>query len=314
MSKIKLKTAIVIFFFILAVIGSLAGPLVVFNNVDDYLTEEVFNHLRTTAQSRADHISNLLRDEKENVEVAAIHPELTVEKLKQIMELNSEYYEVFVLDKNGREVRTTNPGEEPGEDFSENVLFLEGKKGSYIGDYGYDEEFDRYGFGISTPHSGGVLVVKMEIEEEIGEITTDRTGLGETGEVYLVNKDKYLMTPSRFFDNSLLVQEVHTDNSRKCFWDMAKYHGESLGEVVEHEHDISAFLDYRGEKVIGTHSYIPEMKWCLLAEIDEAEALGKTRGKLLKLVFIVSAVIVLPVALISFLVGKKIEKVYRRSR
>ena len=122
------------------------------------------------------------------------------------------------------------------------------------------------------------------------------------------------MTPSRFFDNSLLVQEVHTDNSRECFWDMAKYHDEPSGEVVEHEHDIKVFLDYRGEEVLGTFSYIPEMKWCVLAEIDKAEALGKARIKLIKLVAIASVVIVLPITLISFLAGKKIEKVYKKSR
>lgn len=314
MSKIKLKTVIVIFFFILAMIGSLVGPLIVYNKVDDYLTEQAYYHLETTAQSRANHVNDFLREEKESVEIAATHRELTVEELKQIVEINREYYEVFVLDKDGRVMRTTNPEEKTGEDFSEDLLFLEGKKGPYIKDFGYDEEFKRYGFGISTPHAGGVLVVRMGAEKEMSEIVTDRTGLGETGEVYIVNKSKYLMTPSRFFDNSLLVQEVHTDNSRQCFWDMAKYHDEPLEKVVEHEHGTKVFLDYRGEEVLGTFSFIPEMKWCVLAEIDEVEALGKARTRLIKLVAIASVVIVLPITLFGFLVGKKIEKVYRRSR
>ncbi len=309
MSKIKLRTAIVIFFFILAVIGSFAGQFISYNNVGNILAEQAYYHLETTAQSRAEHVKTLLRELKQNIEIAATHQELTNEELKEIMEINEGYYEVFVLDKDGKVMTTTNPEEEIGTDFSEDLFFLEGKKGVYLKDFDYDEEFKRYRISISAPHAEGVLVARIGTEE-LNEITTDGTGLGETGEVYLVNRKKYLMTPSRFLDNSLLVQEVDTANVKDCIEHYEEFYEHETKEIREHENIMVSSLDYRGENVLGTHSYVPETQWCLLVEIDEAEALDKTRNGLLKFIFIISAIIVFLITAISFFIGRKIEKVY----
>ena len=309
MSKIKLRTAIVIFFFILAVIGSFAGQFISYNNVGNILAEQVYYHLETTAQSRAEHVKTLLRELKQNIEIAATHQELTNEELKEIMEINEGYYEVFVLDKDGKVMTTTNPEEEIGTDFSEDLFFLEGKKGVYLKDFDYDEEFKRYRISISAPHAEGVLVARIGTEE-LNEITTDGTGLGETGEVYLVNRKKYLMTPSRFLDNSLLVQEVDTANVKDCIEHYEEFYEHETKEIREHENIMVSSLDYRGENVLGTHSYVPETQWCLLVEIDEVEALDKTRNELLKFIFIISAIIVFLITAISFFIGRKIEKVY----
>jgi len=74
--------------------------------------------------------------------------------------------------------------------------------------------------------------------------------LGETGEIYLVNKDKYMISPSRFKEDVTLKQEVDTVNVEKCVMHKDKKH---ISEVKE----VTILSDYRGITVPGTHEYIP---------------------------------------------------------
>ena len=95
------------------------------------------------------------------------------------------------------------------------------------------------------------------------EILLNREGLGETGEIYLVDSDYVMLSPSRFIDNTILKQKVDTENARTCFLNNDNSHRYTDGVV---------FKDYRGENVFGIHVYLENYGWCLLSEIDEAEA------------------------------------------
>jgi signal transduction histidine kinase len=113
----------------------------------------------------------------------------------------------------------------------------------------------------------GVIIAHLEVEE-LFKITLDRTGLGETGKIYLVNKEGYMITPLRFKRDTFLKQKVDTVNFRNCL-SMAKHPKMHIGHKP-----VDVFPDYRGVNVLGTHEYLPEMQWSLLAEIDEKEALA----------------------------------------
>ena len=91
----------------------------------------------------------------------------------------------------------------------------------------------------------------------LGEITTDRIGLGNTGETYLVNSDGLMLTESRFIDNAPLRQVVDTAPVRKI--------AEEGNEMV------GIYPDYRGIPVVGASAHIPEYGWTLLVEIDKSE-------------------------------------------
>ena len=101
--------------------------------------------------------------------------------------------------------------------------------------------------------------------KELFRITLDRTGLGKTGEIYLVNKDYYMISPSRFREDVILKQKVDTITVRNCFLHKGK-------EDTEADEATTVFPDYRGVNVLGAYDYIPMMQWALLAEIDEKEA------------------------------------------
>lgn len=147
------------------------------------------------------------------------------------------------------------------------------------------------------------------IPDALSDITTERVGLGETGEVYVVNRESLLVTPSRFLqgeDKGILVQIVNTENSVKCLLDIKKHIFE--GKPHRYEDDPIIFVDYRGEDVIGTHHIIPEMKWCLLAEIDKVETWGGKRTELIMGYLIILFIATFLAAAVGFFMGMRLDR------
>ena len=106
----------------------------------------------------------------------------------------------------------------------------------------------------------GVLAGAVNLTE-LGQIMLERTGLGESGETYLVSSESnYLVTPSRSPDYPL----NHA------------YHSLGIDRALKGEQGSGVYADYRTPtaQVIGTYRWIPALNTALLAEIDETEAQG----------------------------------------
>jgi signal transduction histidine kinase len=265
------------------------------------LVKAIYAHLRTTAQSRAYHIKTFLEEDKNRLKLLAEsgHIEDTVKDiirnipyskefqedlsliLKDFAKAENETYELFILNLDGKIIASTNE-ENIGADKSSDAYFLAGKEGTYIKDAYYSETTRKETYAVSTPIRDdntkellGVLVGRFGMID-LNEITTERTGLGETGELYIVNKYGYMITPSRFKDDTFLKQKVDTENFRMSMTTHPETH---------FEHSPIIYPDYRGISVLGTHDYIAEMQWSLLAEIDEKEAMAPLAA--MKLIFII---------------------------
>ena len=171
-----------------------------------------------------------------------------------------------------------------------------GRDGSFIKDAYRSALTGRASLAISAPLLDhvtgellGVLVAKVNMAG-LDAITTDRTGLGETGETYLINKYGFMITPSRFLKDTFLRVRVDTKNARECLADMEAMRRGILFQ--EHEHEAMEFSDYRGVPVLGVHAHIPEMSWGLLAEIDAEEAFApitRLRSTILALAVLLGA-------------------------
>ncbi|MEK6738409.1 MAG: diguanylate cyclase, partial [Planctomycetota bacterium] len=145
---------------------------------------------------------------------------------------------------------------------------------------------------ISTPIFSGTTqgkilgtIVNCYGLDILNRITTDRTKLGETGEIYLVNQDKIMITESRFLEDAPLKQMVDTEPVR-----MIIDHGKEMTGI---------YPDYRNVPVVGASAYIREYGWIVIAEIDEAEAFAplKIIGLIALTIWIVSAVAVVGIGI-----------------
>jgi len=252
---------------------------------------------------------NLLKDGGDFVQIGE---DLSWHLVLNKLTTDRDIYEIIVLDTNGIIVGASNlKKKEVGEDKSNSELkFVEGKVKPFISDIFYDKEFNKNAFTVSAPIRPrgeflGVIVTKMELST-LFDITTDRTGLGETGEIYITNKEGYLLTPSRFLEGEnkgVLTQRVDTENSKKCLEGLEIYGAFDERGLKRHSEvsEGTIFEDYRGEDVLGVHTHIVGQTWCLLAEIDESEALGIAQKKLLIVsLFILFAMSLLYALLIHF--------------
>ena len=96
--------------------------------------------------------------------------------------------------------------------------------------------------------------------DSFNKILLNRKGLGQSGEVYLVNNSKMMASESRFFNNASTIA-VDTLPVRKCF-DSANG-GDERG----------IYNDYRNIPIFGFSYCAKDLGFVLLAEIDRAEVL-----------------------------------------
>lgn len=105
----------------------------------------------------------------------------------------------------------------------------------------------------------GVVAMQMPLDA-INGIMQERTGLGESGETYLVGADFLMRSDSRFEkESTVLDKEVKTKTSE------AALAGGTGCEVVP---------DYRGVSVVSCYDAleVDGLDWAILSEIDEEEA------------------------------------------
>lgn len=118
-------------------------------------------------------------------------------------------------------------------------------------------------FVTSVTHNGNKLgwVVLQAPINKVNAILSDHEGLGNTGEVYLVNEKKLMLTESRFLeDSTILKHRVDTDAVRLAYQKRA---GERL------------IKDYRGVRVYSSFEEFEVLgnKWVIIVEIDEDEVI-----------------------------------------
>lgn len=209
-------------FIIASITGILFGE-VFFANI---IKQQIINNLINTTQSRTNHIETLLGEYKgltktvateitfrdalnENI-IRAQRIDFITQRIKTIIETHEEISRIRVLDKKGNIIASSH--EDIGIDKSTHKIFLKGKEGVLIGDLHLSLFTHKYVLSVSAPillnkQFAGVLVINFDVNKELFEITTCRASLGQTGEVYLVNKDGYMIAPSRFIDECYFQAE-----------------------------------------------------------------------------------------------------------
>ena len=138
----------------------------------------------------------------------------------------------------------------------------------------------------------GVIISRMRTTV-IDNILLNRSGLGETGEVYIVNNGFLMLSESRFIDDVIFKQKVDTIPVQKCFRNS--------------EEHVDFYPDYRGIQVYGSSYCASDLGFVLLAEIDEAETVQPIlilQDRILQTGLIITSVMII----IAFIMSKTLSK------
>jgi signal transduction histidine kinase/predicted transcriptional regulator len=322
--KIITKTLVLLLPVIL-IAGTAA--IMVSQTISANIVEQVIcDHLVTAAQSRANHIETILNERRQNIELMATgnHFRNTVDpskdynqsieqvnrRINTILQTNEDISRVRVLDKNGIVIASSHT--DVGYDKSASEIFLKGKEEVYISDLYISNFTGNEVISVAAPilvngEFSGVIVVNFDAEKGLFEITTDRAGLGETGETYLVNKDDYMISPARFANDTFLKLKVDTGHSGAELEDV-KHFG-----TYEQEHEVVSSKNYLDRDVIRTHAHIFDMGWVMVVELSEEEAFAPvaalTRAMLLLLTILLVVSTILAI-LLSRAITKPIVKLH----
>lgn len=110
-----------------------------------------------------------------------------------------------------------------------------------------------------------ILVFAMNINK-INEVLSDTTGLGETGETYLVGSDHLLQSDTRFTEHSdILNKQINTFGIEDTLERMEARRGPGICKNLTYE-------NYIGAEVIGHNHYLPTEHVVLATEITSDEA------------------------------------------
>ena len=163
-------------------------------------------------------------------------------------------------------------------DISGETYFSEAvKRGSYISDLYYHPDYRQNTFfdvartllrkngqegpiGIIVNRYNGHSLSKAIhwcINGELGQ-EGQLNGFGETGEMYIVNSSKIMITESRFIEDAIFHQVVDTEGVRTAFDNRTGM--------------IGIYPDYRDIPVLSVSKYFEKMHWVIVASKYVSEA------------------------------------------
>jgi len=325
----KIQTKIFLIIFVLIMVAGMAVTVVSYTLSKDTTEKEICNHLLTAAESRADHVETVLMDYKQYTRMLALGNAVTdavderidynkrMEQMSRMinatLKSREEICSIAILDKNGTVVASNLP-DIIGRNGCDSVVFLEGKEADYVGDIHIGEVGEELVIPVASPvfvddEFSGVCVINFAVEEELYEIATDRTGLGETGEIFLVNEDGYMITPSRFINGTFLTQKIETFHPGSG--------PEDVTYLAGYNHEVLLCKSYHGGEVLRVLVHIPDMGWTLVADRDKKEAYAPVAAITDMLLFILAGFSFLGVllgitisAIISGTITKPIVKLH----
>ncbi len=294
--------------------------------------DKIHAYLQSSSRARAEHIRTFLQDQEKTAVILAeasvfrdflkesatsaqypIIKEKVNKRLLRTIKADPSIYEVFILSADGKILASSDPSQE-GEDKSQDDYFVSAKNGTYVKDVYFSETIKKLSYSVSTPikdDAGTLLGVSVlrYLPSVFFDIVKSENGLGDTEENFLINRDKFFISPSRFLgEEVILKQKVETQNANNCFdpqeEEYVKKNGYS-GMVQKFGSQILEAKDYRNVDVMATHAYIPETGWCLITKADKVD-LFAFRGILIIIFFLAFTIAAILFYLFGFAIAKKI--------
>lgn len=230
---------------------------------------------------------------------------LNTHLLANLQPLDTDVLSMFVVDLDGRVISSTEISQ-IGRDVSDETFFTKTiKRGSCISDlYHLPDSGQKTFFNVARLLKNktnditiGIIVIRYSGDYFGMAAQSNISELQETGDVYIVNGNKLMITGSRFIKDAVFKQVVDTEGV------MAAFENDSGMTGI--------YPDYRGVSVLGASRYLEELDWVILAEKDVSEAFAPL-VYLRNSTFIMGIVGILVLAAAAIFISKGITNPIRR--
>lgn len=264
--------------------------------------------LRWVADQRRDLIYLSSLPEVQNLTTMLLEPEpddpIAVEEarrrfydfLDSAIALKPHLQEILLLSRRGGLIVACSDRAHEGEYRVSDSFFVQGLESTYVQNVYPSPLTYAPTLTISTPLRDpserilGVLAVHLDLEE-LDRVAQPSTGLGLTGEVYLVDRFNAFVSATRF--------------GRDQFPRGVTSMGIEAAVAGQDGHGL--YPDHAGRPVIGAYRWIDELELALLAEIAQSEALGPAR-RVAALIFGVGLILALVLTVGTILLARQIAR------
>lgn len=333
---ISIKNRLILLLILFTLLPFILLRIIAYPRIQSDLQDVLIRNLDGIGQKQAQLVTNWIHERMKNARVIANNPlmikcvKITKEDenypdvVQYLETVRNEYGYKGVFISNDKGLVTIATIEEGvGNDISQTDYFNEAIQGKtfvsgimpseipLVNEFG-EKEFGMPTMFVSTPlkDKDGVKIGVVSVRVDVNSLNDLMLSLnlGKTGETYLVNKDGYMVTESRFAAHLKEMGLV----KKRCTLELKlieREHGELTKGVREcvsgsNGFDAKGYKDYSGITVLGAWCWLPEFYLGVISEIDRDEGYGAAYN----LNYIVSSVLLilaLPFILAAYFIGKK---------
>ncbi|RME06063.1 MAG: GAF domain-containing protein, partial [Anaerolineae bacterium] len=276
-------------FLIISVLGGALTALAAFLLARATLTRSVYTQLDSVATLKEDAMLRWLEHEQESLLVLSQSSQIAsgLEKMQSATPDSQSYFtardtlrtflrsyraheeeiaEAFLMSPVGGEVLVSTTPANEGSYRTTDEYYTQGRKATYTQHFYPSPLTGETTVTIATPILNdegtllGVLAVHLNMDA-LNTILQERSGLGETGETYLVDKFNNFITQAQFGARAF-PRGVHTVG---------------IDTALSGEDGVGRYQNYLGTPVLGAFRWLPEQEVALLVEISQQEAFAPAR-------------------------------------
>jgi len=289
---VKIAQKISLSFFIAVIILTVIIASIFYITAKSSLEKTISANISAIAKSKRDNIEVFLREHMTQFEILAdqmkeLDPAIFNTILGKVEESDETVHELAIAGPEFRIIASSKE-ENIGRDMTLPSSWAELAEKSYLEDAHVSRASEKEVVGIYTPVTNGkeaigILSAKIDLTC-VKEITADRTGLGESGETYLLDRQGVMITPSRFVKDSVLKLKADAG--------------------MPGSQGASVYKNYRGIDVLGVRYPVSMAGWTLVVAIDKDEAFAP-----LGTIKLITSIIVIVAPVLGGIIGIFVSRV-----
>ncbi|MCP4264017.1 MAG: HAMP domain-containing protein [Candidatus Brocadiaceae bacterium] len=336
--KMSIKSYIIFILILFTLLPFVLLRIIAYPKIQSDLKTVIMDNLETVGHKQAHIVSTWIRERMKDVIVVANNPYMA-NSFKAADDSNGhiefvEYLELIVSEygckgafvSNGDGLVTIATSEEnEGGDVSERGFFKKAIQGQtnvttiIPSKIALTNEFDEKEVGlptmfVSTPLKDrsdsiiGTLTFRLHVATLSNLLQSQE--FGKTGETYIVGKDGYMLSESRFNENLRKTGTIKTRSALEL-----KLVDPETGQLTygvseclkgKNGSSSTGYNDYTDISVLGVWNWLPELDWGVITEIDMNEVYGVAYN-LNTLGWVLLFGIAFPIVFFAYIVGKKLS-------
>ncbi len=337
--KISIKTNIILMLIFFTLLPFISLRIIAYPRIQSDLKTVIMDNLEIVGKKQAVLVSTWMRERMKDVLVISDNPYMansvnltrkdeeyaeTFRYLEMIV-VEYGYMSAFVCNEKGL-VTIATIEENAGRDISKKDYFKQALQGRTFAtsvipsEISLVNEFDEEEIGVptmfvSTPLKNeddsiiGVFTLRVHMGTLSNKMHSQK--FGKTGETYLVNKEGYMLSESRFTRHLMKKGAVKKRSALELkLIDPITgklTHGVAQCVAGHNGSDSVGYNDYNGIPVLGVWYWLPQYNWGVVTEIDRAEVYGVAYN-LNTLGVVLLFGIALPIVVFAYIAGNRLSK------